>query len=227
MISSFKQLVVNKKIFSSVIDDTILIDQYCPLDLSTSNAELTTIDITKHFECQHYIDQVLKRNHALVAFGGYLEQRNLYSDKDSFSIKGVERNIHLGLDFWTKAGTKVIAPSKGEVHSFRNNSTKGDYGPTIILKHTLEGFSFHTLFGHLSLASIENIQVGQEFEKGSVIGTLGTPDINVNYAPHLHFQIIIDMEGNFGDYPGVCSANHLDYYSQNCPDPSILLQLPS
>ncbi len=62
-------------------------------------------------------------------------------------------------------------------------------------------------------------------QKGQQIATLGLPPINGDYAPHLHFQIIIDMEGKFGDYPGVCSENTLAFYKENCPDPNGLLKI--
>ncbi len=223
MISRFKEHLNKREDTISPLDELISLDSFCPLDLSVFNSDLDLIEITDPKTCQQYIDSQLEKHNSKVAYGGYLERRNLYSDKSSFSKQEIFRNIHLGIDFWTTAGTKVIAPLKGKIHSFQNNSAIGDYGPTIILQHELEGFRFHTLYGHLSLESIESIRIGQEFEKGSVLGTLGTPDINVNYAPHLHFQIIIDMEGMNGDYPGVCSEDKLEFYTQNCPDPKLLL----
>ena len=223
MITSLKQLGAIEKSIKCVLDVDIPIREYCLIDLSISNQELQQIDITNPIDCQDYVASVCEQNGAQVAYGGYLEKRNIYNDKAGFSKGKAQRNIHLGIDFWAKSNTKVLAPLKGKVHSFQNNRTKGDYGPTIILQHELDGFIFHTLYGHLSLKSISNISVGQEFESGAVIGWLGTPDINVNYAPHLHFQIIIDLEGRKGDYPGVCSIDTLDFYSKNCPDPNLLL----
>lgn len=225
MISSFKRICSRQAPVGSVLEKGISIDQYCTLDLSVSNVAIADIDISDPKQCQTYIDQVLINNNAIVAYGGYLEKRNLYGGRPSFTKNGTARNIHLGLDFWTAAGTKVMAPLMGKVHSFQNNAKSGDYGPTIILSHEVEGVVFYSLYGHLSLHSIANLYVGQEFEKGTAIGTLGTPDINVNYAPHLHFQIILDMEGMQGDYPGVCSVDTLDFYAKNCPDPNLLLKM--
>ena len=225
MISSFKEFFESNKQIIKLLDDSIPIGQYCFIDLSNLNNDLRDIAITNPDDCQNYINTILDKNNAIVAYGGYLEKRNLYRDKPNFTKFEAVRNIHLGMDFWAKAGTKVITPLDGKVHSFQNNATKGDYGPTIILQHNEEDFVFYTLYGHLALTSIANLHIGQEFEKGSVIATLGTPDINVNYAPHLHFQIIIDMEGRKGDYPGVCSEDTLEFYKQNCPDPNLLLNL--
>jgi len=220
MISLFESLTSS----ISPLDSSILSSAYSPLDLSVSNKELEERDMTNPHTCQQYINEVLIRNDAKVAYGGYLEKRSLYSDKSSFTDDTIPRNIHLGVDFWTNAGIKVITPFDGIVHSFHNNKTIGDYGPTIILQHELEGTVFHTLYGHLSLESISNIPIGQEFRKGTTLATIGTTDINVNYAPHLHFQIILDMQGMKGDYPGVCSEDTLEFYTKNCPDPNLLLK---
>jgi len=111
------------------------------------------------------------------------------------------------------------------VHSFKNNTNFGDYGPTIILKHRIENIEFYTLYGHLSLESIENLNVGQTFKQGEQIATLGDAKVNGDYPPHLHFQIIKDMQDYVGDYPGVCSKQDLEFYMQNCPNPEILFKL--
>lgn len=207
-----------------ILDAEIPLTAYTPLDLSDSNTELAAYDITDPTECQTYIDTILEPNNAQVAYGGYLEKRNLYNDKVGFSGKSA-RNIHLGIDFWAKAGTKVLVPLEGAVHSFENNAARGDYGPTIILEHEIENTVFYSLYGHLSLASLKGLRVGKAFGQGETLGTLGTPDINVNYAPHLHFQLINDMEGKKGDYPGVCSQSSVAFYAKNCPNPSFLLNI--
>lgn len=207
-----------------ILDPLIPIDKYCLLNLSLDNNDLIDIDITDPLVCQSYIDDVLHVNNAKVAFGGYLEQRNIYKDKASFNDTSSPRNIHLGIDFWTAVGTKVMVPLKGRVHSYQNNAAVGDYGPTIILEHQIEEFVFYTLYGHLSLESLDDMYIGKAFDKSDCIGNLGDVSINVNYAPHLHFQIIIDMEGKKGDYPGACTADTLDYHAINCPNPNLLLQ---
>ena len=101
----------------------------------------------------------------------------------------------------------------------------GDYGPTIILEHEIEGFTFYTLYGHLSLESLEGKSVGQIVKKGQKIAELGKPPINGDYAPHLHFQIIKNIENKKGDYSGVCSEKDLDFYTENCPNPNFLLKI--
>lgn len=211
---------------SKVIEPSISYDNYAAIDLSPSNPKLTPelLDNAAHFK--DYIDDYLHKNNALIAYGGYKELRNLYKRSTIFNdADSEERNIHIGLDLWIEAGTNVSAVLDGKVHSFNFNKGIGDYGPTIILEHHFENHAFYTLYGHLSEESIKNIKIGKEFHKGEVIATLGDASVNGGYAPHLHFQIIKDINDYVGDYPGVCSNSDLGYYLENCPDPNLLLKI--
>jgi murein DD-endopeptidase MepM/ murein hydrolase activator NlpD len=211
-----------------VIDSSISKSAYCSLDLSAGNEELKVIDLSSSKELGVYVNKVIAKNNAEIAYGGYLEKRNIYQRSEYFKSETNpkdERNIHLGIDFWAEAGTSVLAALDGSVHSFQNNTNHGDYGPTIILEHDIDGNKFYTLYGHLSLESIQNISIGQVVEQGDEIAELGSAKVNGDYPPHLHFQIIYDLKGMSGDYPGVCSENEIDFYKENSPDPSLLLNL--
>jgi murein DD-endopeptidase MepM/ murein hydrolase activator NlpD len=210
-----------------VLDAAIPNAAYIPIDLSESNSELNTFNFSSSDACQGYIDNFLQKNNKTVAFGGYLEKRNIYKRSTCFNQenKDEERNIHLGVDLWIAAGTKIVTPLDATLHSFNNNTNFGDYGPTIILKHTIKDEEFFTLYGHLSVASLNNLKMDQPFKAGACIATLGDATVNGDYAPHLHFQIIRDLETYFGDYPGVCSKKNLDKFIKNCPDPNTILKL--
>ena len=211
---------------STVIESSIPYSKYTPLDLSISNQELSNIDMSDSTAVETFIENHLQKNNAKVAFGGYNEERNLYKSSLIFNDdENEERNIHIGMDLWIKAGTPVLAALDGEVYGFDFNTGKGNYGPTIILKHTVENHTFYTLYGHLSVESIENIEIGSRFKKGQTVATLGDASVNGGYAPHLHFQIIKNIEEYSGDYPGVCSKKDLAYYLDNCPDPNLLLKI--
>ncbi|OXE98637.1 peptidase M23-like protein [Flavobacterium araucananum] len=211
---------------TKIIDSDIDFSKYITLDLSVTNQELVDSKPENAVEFEAFISDYLKRNNARVAFGGYIEGRTLYQRSTIFKNESIpERNIHIGLDLWTKVDTAVLAPLDGKVHSFRNNVGLGDYGPTIILEHIVQNEIFYTLYGHLSLESIENLSVGTFFNKGEKIGTLGNSAVNGDYAPHVHFQIIKNIEEYFGDYPGVCNTNDLNFYIENCPDPNLLLKI--
>lgn len=229
MHSDFLHFIEQQNISSvRVIDAGIPLDKYTQLDLSIDNKDLQKVDISSSKELSVYVNSVIEQNNAQVAFGGYLETRGIYRRSDYFNQQldpNDERNIHLGVDIWIEAGTKVLAAFDGEIHSFKNNTNFGDYGPAIILKHTFSGNYFYSLYGHLSLNSIENLAIGEKVKQGEKIGELGTSDVNGDYPPHLHFQIIMDIQNNFGDYPGVCSVNQLDFYKKNCPNPLSVLGL--
>ena len=209
-----------------VIGDSIPYSKYCPIDLSVSNTDLSKINLSDAKVFEAFIENHLQKNDAKVAFGGYKEERNFYKSSPLFNNEeSEERNIHLGMDLWTKAETPILAAVDGTVHGFDFNAGKGNYGPTIILKHCVENETFYTLYGHLSMESIENLEIGTVFKKGQKMATLGDASVNGGYAPHLHFQIIKDIKNCLGDYPGVCSKNDLDYYLENCPNPNSLLRI--
>lgn len=209
-----------------VIDASIDYKDYVALDLSAKNTNLIALDVTDAVFFEEFIENHLTKNNAKVAYGGYCEVRNLYQRSSTFKNNvSDERNIHIGLDLWVKAGTPVLAALDGKVHSFQNNISLGDYGPTIILEHQIENFIFHTLYGHLSLESLTDLSIGMEVKKGNQIGTLGDHTVNGDYAPHLHFQIIKDMQDKKGDYPGVSSQKDLDFFIENCPNPNLLLKI--
>ena len=209
-----------------VIDDSIPYSEYTPIDLSISNTDLSKIDLVNAEIFETFIENHLRKNNSKVAFGGYNEERNLYKSSLIFNAEeNEERSIHIGMDLWIKAGTPVLAALDGIVYGFDFNAGKGNYGPTIILKHRIENQSFYTLYGHLSVESIENIEIGTLFKKGQQLATLGDAAVNGGYSPHLHFQIIKNIGENFSDYPGVCNKKDLDFYLKNCPNPNLLLKI--
>lgn len=221
------ETILNQQNNVSVIDASIPHSDYVPLDLSINSNELKENKPQTADEFEVFMTDYLLKNKARVAFGGYLEKRNLYKRSSIFNTldASTERNIHIGLDLWIKAGTPVLAALDGVVHSFQNNSALGDYGPTIILKHTLKNCEFYTLYGHLSLESLALLKINQLVKKGDKIATLGNAKVNGDYAAHLHFQIIKEIGDYQGDYPGVCSENELSFYKNNCPDPNLLLKI--
>ena len=211
----------------SVLDASIPLQKYIPLDLSISNHDLQQVDVSSSQALEQYINQHIQKHNGLVAYGGYNETRNIYQRSTHFNQQNqdTERNIHIGLDLWLAAGSPIFAPLDAKVHSFKNNTNYGDYGPTIILKHELNNMAFYTLYGHLSLNSIAILQIGQSFQQGEQIATLGDASVNGDYSPHLHFQMIKDLQGFEGDYAGVCNKKDLDFYLGNCPDAGFLLKL--
>ena len=218
--------VLQKQTNIKVIAPEIAYQDYVALDLSAETTDKINLPLTDAQAFEAFVENHLKKNNAKVAFGGYLEHRNLYQRSTVFKDVNIEeRNIHIGLDLWIKAGTAVVAALEGIIHSFQNNTALGDYGPTIILEHQIDGETFYTLYGHLNLESLDGKTVGQKVSKGAIIARLGAAPTNGDYAPHLHFQIIKDLQGKKGDYPGVCSKKEMEFYKTNGPDPNLLLKI--
>ena len=195
--------------------------QYQCVDLSKSHLSSLEINSLDNTALSNHLEEVKAQKQAKVLYGGYMETRSLYNDKSHFKSGNKQRNIHLGVDFWAAEGTEVVAPYDGVVHSFANNNSYGNYGPTIILRHNIDSNAIFSLYGHLSLDSIEDIHVGLLIPKGKVFARLGDESVNVGYVPHLHFQLLKDIEDYNGDYPGVCHQDELDFYTANTIDPNI------
>jgi murein DD-endopeptidase MepM/ murein hydrolase activator NlpD len=195
------------------------------MDLSINNPDLPEIEIEDVGRLSSYIFHRIKENNAVAAVGGYGENRLLYQQSSHFGSGEDARTIHLGIDIWSEAFTPIFAPLPGKVHSFRDNNNFKDYGPTIILEHLLEGVTFYTLYGHLSKDSLYGLYEGKMIEKGVKFAETGDTHENGNWPPHLHFQVITDMAGYSGDFPGVASKKDWPQYKEVCPDPSPLLGL--
>ncbi|MCZ4243518.1 peptidoglycan DD-metalloendopeptidase family protein [Pedobacter punctiformis] len=209
---------------AKVVDFDVWKDQLLSLDFTASNTELTDeiLDDTDLFS--DWVNQKLISNGAKYGIGGYGEHRTIYSRSKHFNTAEEPRRLHLGVDIWAPAGTAVYNFYDAKVQSFANNNNFGDYGATIILEYNIDGFQFYALYGHLSLASLNGLEEGKYIPAGQKIAELGVKEENGYWPPHLHFQLIKNMEGLKGDYPGVCKFSERDQYLANCPDPNLILK---
>ncbi len=208
-------------------------DKIVSLDLSKNNPAFTESVYNNPENFVAFINDTRKAANATYLIGGYREHREMYKRSGLFDKNVTEiipssdepRNLHLGIDIWGDAGTKIYAPLGGMIHSFAYNNHFGDYGATIILQHQLDMINFYTLYGHLSLRDIENIRVGQFITRGENFAHFGSWEENGNWPPHLHFQIILDMGILEGDYPGVCKLSEAGKYLANGADPDLILKM--
>lgn len=100
------------------------------------------------------------------------------------------REFHNGLDIGASWGTNVLASSSGTVIQAGWN---GGYGISVMIAHP-DGIT--TLYGHMSSWKVS---VGQQVEKGEVIGLCGSTGNST--GPHIHFTM----------YKGGSTVNPLDY----------------
>lgn len=212
------------------ISKVVEYDDSTPLhifDFTEKNIDLLKIDLQNTNTFNDYVFAEMKKNNSTVGIGKYDEDRLIYRRSQLFSGTEEARSLHLGIDLWAVPGTRVYAPLDGIVHSFEDNNHFGDYGPTIILEHNLDGCIFYTLYGHLSRESLDDKMVGDHFSAGQEIATIGDNQVNGNWPPHVHFQIIVDMLGKQGDFFGVAKPSEREYYLALCPNPNLILNIAS
>jgi 4-aminobutyrate aminotransferase-like enzyme/Ser/Thr protein kinase RdoA (MazF antagonist) len=176
------------------------------------------------------VDEELVASRARVGIGRYDEVRAIYTT-DLFRVEGNDgpewRTVHLGIDVGAAPGTPIHAPLAGTVHSLRDNDAPGDYGPTVVLEHaaTDDRPVFWTLYGHLSRATLGELEVSQTVGAGALLGWLGEIEENGGWWPHVHVQVICDLFGRDGDFQGVTRPNERAVMLSVSPDPSPLLGL--
>jgi 4-aminobutyrate aminotransferase-like enzyme/Ser/Thr protein kinase RdoA (MazF antagonist) len=198
------------------------------LDLSVSSSwighpsEYNDLDLF-----QFKIEQLQKTCPDQILAGGYLEPRSIYGTASYNKIgnSGPEtRSIHLGVDFWLPAYTPVHALFDGEVVTAVNDAGNKEYGGLLILKHCIEDFCFYSLYGHNTISSVTQHKIGDLVQKGDLIAELGNYPENGNWAPHLHFQLMLSMLDYQIDFPGVMYHKQIEIWKSLCPDPNLLFK---
>ncbi|WKZ57237.1 MAG: peptidoglycan DD-metalloendopeptidase family protein [Bdellovibrionota bacterium] len=151
--------------------------------------------------------------------GRYNEKRPGMYTTDLF---GGVRDVHMGIDIGAPAGTAVHAFSEGEIVLFGDNAAPGDYGPTIVTAHVIEGVELYALHGHLCARSLTNKVVGQKITRGEIFCWVGEKNENGGWNPHLHFQLSYRRPDR-PDMPGVVSEADRAEALQLYPDPRLVL----
>jgi 4-aminobutyrate aminotransferase-like enzyme len=196
-------------------------------DLSVGSTSVEGLDVVSDVSrLTELLFSHMKSKGARLGVGRYDEARVLYTTAAFRPKEGEPRTVHLGVDLFVEAGTEIRSPLAGRVHSFAFNDHALDYGPTILLEHdTEEGDRFYTLYGHLSLDSLDGLARGRSVSRGEAIARVGNYPVNGNWPPHLHFQIVLDLLDKEGDFPGVAASSERDLWLGLSPDPSRLLGL--
>lgn len=198
------------------------------LDLSVSSTWVGHRNDFNNLDLFDYKLQQLQTEHPnRILAGGYLEPRALYtaSSYDQMSNYGrASRSIHLGVDFWLPANTPVHALLDGEVVVAANDVGDKNYGGLVILKHQVDALTFYSLYGHNRLDSVLRHQVGDIIQAGEEICQLGDRTENGNWAPHLHFQLMLTLLDFKNDFPGVAFPFEKELWQSFCPDPNLLFK---
>ncbi|MEB8387774.1 aminotransferase class III-fold pyridoxal phosphate-dependent enzyme [Rhodobacteraceae bacterium KMM 6894] len=166
--------------------------------------------------------------HALW-LGHYGDPRLIYTE-DFFRLgpwkASDRRTVHMGVDIFAPAGTPVHAPMAGTVAFAGYRPSNLDYGGLIMLRHGTPEGAFFTLYGHMSRSSVETLSIGQQISKGQQIAVFGDLHENGAWAPHLHFQMALGIDGMKEDWPGAVSPDDLAFWTAICPNPAALMNVP-
>ncbi len=154
----------------------------------------------------------------LWTVGRYDEDRVVYTQP----LFGGARTLHVGVDLGGPEGTAIHAFTDGEVIHAGINPAAGDYGPTLVTAHVLDGQPIYALLGHLSAASLARSPVGRRFGAGDVLGWLGGREENGGWPPHVHVQLAWERPVTF-DLPGVVRPADREDALRRFPDPRRVL----
>jgi len=227
-----QSLATDGRTAASVVDFDLRTAQCLVLDLSVASTFLGADPKAAEAPAlTRAIDRELRIANAPVGVGRYDEPRLLYTSPlfgESENPVDERRTVHLGMDLFLDSGSNVRAPLDGNVHIIADNPAPLDYGPIVILKHlTPEASELFTLYGHLSKESIARLFIGQPVTRGEAFAKIGSTAENGGWPPHLHFQIIADLLELNENFPGVARASERAIWTDLCPDPNLLLGIPS
>ena len=85
---------------------------------------------------------------------------------------------------------------------------------------------FWTLYGHLAEDALTQLFPGQPVPKGEAFARIGDYPNNGNWAPHLHFQVVTNLLGMEGTFPGVALPSQRQLWKALSPDPNLILRIP-
>jgi 4-aminobutyrate aminotransferase-like enzyme/Ser/Thr protein kinase RdoA (MazF antagonist) len=197
-------------------------------DHSVGSPDLTGHDTADTPDFARRVFDRMEQEGVRVGLGRYLEPRGFYLT-DAFEGRPSEqperRTIHLGIDVYDRAGSPVHAPLDATVRRVQDNAGRLDYGPTVTLEHETPHGPFWTLYGHLERASVADLEEGSRIAAGATFARVGPYPENGDWPPHLHLQVITDLLGHDGDFPGVAAPRETDVWATFCPDPDELLRL--
>ena len=151
------------------------------IDLKTSQL------LIKLAEEKKSLDTILllaeRKSEMLVSIPAIRPIKNMYNVTSGFGMryhpifKTLRR--HTGVDITAPRGTPVYATADGVVSS---RQTYSGYGICVVINH---GYSYETLYAHLSK---KTVRIGQKVKRGELIGYVGTTGISI--GPHLHYEVL-------------------------------------
>ncbi|MFQ5739668.1 MAG: aminotransferase class III-fold pyridoxal phosphate-dependent enzyme [Acidobacteriota bacterium] len=223
-------LTSHRKEIGKVLETKLTGQPVSVFDWSVDSLELGSFDPERPLAFRDLLLDRRAEAKSVIGVGRYHEPRLIYQNE--VFDRGLEDRLrrptlHLGIDLFTAHSSPVFSPLEGIVHSFQENASQ-DYGPTLVLRHDVGGeVGFFTLYGQISKKSLHRLKAGRPVAKGERIAWVAPAEENGGWPAHVHFQIITDLLGHRGVFPGVALPEQGEIWRSLCPDPNLILQIGS
>lgn len=182
--------------------------------------------------CAQFIGELHREKGVDWSYGGYLENRSRLWRGSYLEKSGAF--IHLGVDFNVPQGTPFSTEYDASVVLVDDDGDMdGGWGQRMFLKPFLPVGKEDVVSVVLIFAHLQNVRVrpGCAVQAGTVLGEVGGPPQNGNWAPHLHIQALrYDafariLTEDFDNLDGYGQPDKLAELAVLFPNPLGLLQL--
>jgi len=191
-------------------------------DFSSNNPKTLEYNLTDFNQFNTMVFEELDASSHQWGIGKYLEERkNLLRAYPN--IIEEQRYYHLGLDIIVPFNTPMYSPLDAEVYKTGKETTVGNYGGYIILKHDINGVVFYSFYGHLKTPHLVN--AGDHIKAGQKFAHIGEESDSGGWFCHVHLQILTQeaIEDGYTDW-GYISPALLPKVETYFPSPYFLFK---
>ena len=191
-------------------------------DFSSNNPKTLEYNLLDFKEFNTMVFDELHASSHQWGVGRYLEERKSLL-RAYPNIIEEQRFYHLGLDIIVPFDTPLYSPLDAEVYKTGKETTVGNYGGYIILKHNINEVVFYSLYGHLKTPHL--VHVGEKITAGQKFAHIGQEKDSGGWFCHVHLQILTQaaMDAGYSDW-GYVSPQLLPKVETYFPSPYFLFR---
>ena len=191
-------------------------------DFSSNNPKTLEYTLFDFEQFNTMIFDELEASKHQWGIGKYLEERKTLL-RAYPNIIEEKRYYHLGLDIITPFNTPMFSPLDAEVYKTGKETTVGNYGGYIILKHDINGVVFYSFYGHLKTPHL--VSTGEKIKAGQEFAHIGEESDSGGWFCHVHLQILTQaaIDAGYMDW-GYISPELLPKVETYFPSPYFLFK---
>lgn len=191
-------------------------------DFSSNNPKVLAYNLFDFEEFNDMIFEELEVSSHQWGIGKYLEERKTLL-RAYPNIIEEKRYYHLGLDIVVPYNTPMFSPLDAEVYKTGKETTVGNYGGYIILKHDINNVVFYSFYGHLKTPHL--CSVGDQIKAGQEFAFIGKESDSGGWFCHVHVQILTQeaIDAGYTDW-GYISPELLPKVETYFPSPYFLFK---